>query len=72
MNEWNSRTDPVYSKITDEYLTPLKLNVQINNIVNGPEYLQWHANIDQIINLTDTKEISKINKVCIPSFALGL
>ena len=63
MNEWNSRTDPVYSKITDEYLTPLKLNVQINNIVNGPEYLQWHANIDQIINLTDTKEISKINKV---------
>ena len=68
----NNRTDPVYSNITDKYLIPLILLMQINKIVNGTEYLQWYENVDQIINITNTTEISKINKVYFATFAFVL
>ena len=68
----NNRTDPVYSNITDKYLIPLILLMQINKIVNGTEYLQWYENVDQIINITNTTEIIKINKVYFANFAFVL
>lgn len=59
----NNLTDSVYYKITDEYLIPLILTIQINKMVNDAEYLQWQQNVNEIIDVTNTNQINKTTKV---------
>ena len=59
----NNLTDPIFSKITNEYLLPLHLTEQINQIVNGEDYLDWQTSVNFIIDNTNNTGIDKTNKV---------
>jgi hypothetical protein len=59
----NNLTEPIFSKITKEYLAPLKYTKEINMIVNGPEYLDWQDKVNSLIQSASNTRINNITKV---------
>ena len=59
----NNLTEPIFSKITKEYLAPLKYTKEINMIVNGSEYLDWQDKVNSLIQSASNTGINNITKV---------
>lgn len=69
--EINNLTEPIFSKITKEYLAPLNYTKEINSIVNGSEYLDWQEKVNSLIQSASNTGIDSTTKFLVINIDLS-